>query len=89
MKTDFGFKQVDINEKKKLVGDVFTSVADKYDVMNDLMSLGLHRLWKRHAVSLLQVHQDHHVLDLAANSAIRAIPSFSNLRLTPSVPKRA
>ena len=68
MKTDFGFKEVDINEKKKLVGDVFTSVADKYDVMNDLMSLGLHRLWKRHAVSLLQVHQDHHVLDLAAGT---------------------
>ena len=46
--THFGFRDVPVGEKKKLVGEVFTSVAGKYDVMNDLMSLGVHRLWKRY-----------------------------------------
>ena len=45
--SSFGFKQVDIDEKQGLVNKVFASVADRYDVMNDLMSGGMHRLWKR------------------------------------------
>ena len=45
-KIDFGFKQVDYDNKQQMVGGVFSSVADSYDVMNDAMSLGIHRIWK-------------------------------------------
>jgi len=45
-KIDFGFKTVDRQEKERMVGGVFSSVADRYDVMNDAMSLGIHRVWK-------------------------------------------
>ena len=50
-KTHFGFKEVDTSEKESLVGDVFRSVAGNYDVMNDAMSLGVHRAWKWFAVA--------------------------------------
>ena len=49
-KIDFGFKKVDWDEKERMVGGVFSSVADSYDVMNDAMSLGVHRLWKNQFV---------------------------------------
>ena len=45
--TDFGYQQVPTSEKTQKVAEVFHSVASKYDLMNDLMSLGIHRLWKR------------------------------------------
>ena len=48
---DFGYRKVAPAEKTRLVGEVFTSVAGKYDLMNDLMSFGIHRLWKRHFVA--------------------------------------
>ncbi|MFI4938558.1 MAG: bifunctional demethylmenaquinone methyltransferase/2-methoxy-6-polyprenyl-1,4-benzoquinol methylase UbiE [Candidatus Berkiellales bacterium] len=67
-KTDFGFTQVPRDDKHKLVGQVFDSVAPNYDLMNDLMSLGIHRLWKRHAISMCQLRKGHHVLDLAAGT---------------------
>ncbi|KAI3945869.1 hypothetical protein MKW98_023143 [Papaver atlanticum] len=51
--TSFGYKQVPEEEKRKLVGNVFSSVASSYDLMNDLMSAGLHRLWKDRLVSKL------------------------------------
>ena len=51
-KTHFGYQQVDERDKAKRVGEVFRSVAPSYDVMNDLMSLGLHRLWKRFAIEM-------------------------------------
>ncbi|KAL8439936.1 hypothetical protein Efla_004861 [Eimeria flavescens] len=51
--TSFGNRQVPVEEKKKLVDGLFTSVADKYDLMNDLMSWGIHRLWKNHFVELI------------------------------------
>lgn len=66
--THFGFKQVAREEKSRLVGDVFSSVADKYDVMNDFMSFGVHRLWKRAAISRARVRPGHKVLDLAGGS---------------------
>lgn len=66
--TDFGFKKVKLGEKKQLVSKVFDSVASNYDLMNDLMSLGIHRLWKRHAISLCQIRPGQHVLDLAAGT---------------------
>lgn len=67
-KTHFGFQTVDWDEKQKKVGTVFHSVADKYDLMNDLMSLGIHRLWKNFALELARVHKDHKILDLAGGS---------------------
>jgi len=68
-KTHFGFETVDENEKAKKVAGVFTSVASKYDIMNDLMSVGLHRIWKRFAVGLANVHEGQRVLDVAGGSA--------------------
>ena len=66
--THFGYRDVPVAEKQKLVGQVFTSVADRYDLMNDLMSLGIHRLWKRHFVSTLRLRAGHRVLDLAGGT---------------------
>jgi len=70
---DFGFKKVRVDEKQKLVAGVFDSVASRYDLMNDFMSLGIHRLWKHHAVACLQVRPNHHVLDLACGSGDLAL----------------
>jgi len=67
--THFGFETVAEEEKAKKVAGVFTSVASKYDVMNDLMSVGLHRLWKRYAISLSGVREGQRVLDVAGGSA--------------------
>jgi demethylmenaquinone methyltransferase/2-methoxy-6-polyprenyl-1,4-benzoquinol methylase len=59
---------VPVAEKKKLVGEVFSSVARQYDLMNDLMSLGIHRLWKRVFVSDLDPRPNHQLLDLAGGT---------------------
>ena len=67
--THFGFETVSEEEKAKRVAGVFTSVAGKYDVMNDLMSAGLHRIWKRFAVSISGVRAGQRVLDVAGGSA--------------------
>jgi demethylmenaquinone methyltransferase/2-methoxy-6-polyprenyl-1,4-benzoquinol methylase len=67
--THFGFETVAEEEKARKVAGVFTSVASKYDVMNDLMSAGLHRLWKRYAVSVSDVRAGQRVLDVAGGSA--------------------
>lgn len=67
-KTHFGFQEVPISEKQTLVGNVFRSVAGKYDVMNDAMSLGVHRLWKWFAIAQSGVKRGDAVLDLAAGS---------------------
>jgi demethylmenaquinone methyltransferase/2-methoxy-6-polyprenyl-1,4-benzoquinol methylase len=66
--THFGFKQVATEEKVGMVRDVFDSVANQYDVMNDLMSLGIHRIWKRIAVQLSNVREGDSVLDLAGGT---------------------
>jgi len=66
--THFGYREVPETEKAKLVGDVFTSVAAKYDVMNDLMSFGAHRLWKRYFVATSGVREGDVVLDLAGGT---------------------
>ncbi|MDD1622303.1 MAG: bifunctional demethylmenaquinone methyltransferase/2-methoxy-6-polyprenyl-1,4-benzoquinol methylase UbiE [Methylococcaceae bacterium] len=66
--THFGFKQVPKQEKFALVRGVFDSVASQYDVMNDLMSLGIHRIWKRVAVQLANVREGDQVLDLAGGT---------------------
>jgi demethylmenaquinone methyltransferase/2-methoxy-6-polyprenyl-1,4-benzoquinol methylase len=66
--THFGFRDVPVAEKQKLVGEVFSSVAGKYDLMNDLMSLGVHRLWKRYLVGTSGVARGDRVLDLAGGT---------------------
>ncbi len=67
--THFGFQTVAEEEKAKHVAGVFTSVAGKYDLMNDLMSAGLHRLWKRFAIEISGVRAGERVLDVAGGSA--------------------
>ena len=66
--TDFGFEQVDEAEKARKVRGVFDSVASRYDVMNDLMSMGLHRAWKAYAVAVAQAQPGQCVLDIAAGT---------------------
>lgn len=67
-KTHFGFQEVNTSDKQNLVGEVFRSVAGNYDVMNDAMSLGVHRAWKWFAVAQSGVKAGDSVLDLAAGS---------------------
>lgn len=66
--THFGFETVHWDDKEKRVGEIFKSVAKNYDLMNDLMSGGLHRLWKRYAVFMMDLRPGHRVLDLAGGS---------------------
>jgi demethylmenaquinone methyltransferase / 2-methoxy-6-polyprenyl-1,4-benzoquinol methylase len=66
--THFGFKRVAAEEKASMVRGVFDSVAEHYDIMNDLMSIGVHRIWKRIAVQLSNVRKGEQVLDLAGGT---------------------
>jgi len=66
--TDFGYQKVSSEDKVSLVSEVFRSVAGNYDLMNDLMSFGAHRLWKRHAVNLSGVKKGQSVLDVAGGT---------------------
>lgn len=66
--THFGFKTVAETEKEHLVADVFHSVAEKYDLMNDLMSFGIHRLWKRFTIDCAGVRPGQKILDLAGGT---------------------
>ena len=67
--TDFGFERVSADEKTRRVRGVFESVAGRYDLMNDLMSAGMHRLWKRFAIELADVRPGARVLDIAGGTA--------------------
>jgi demethylmenaquinone methyltransferase/2-methoxy-6-polyprenyl-1,4-benzoquinol methylase len=78
-KTDFGFQFVSWDDKQKMVDGIFSSVAQSYDVMNDVMSLGLHRLWKREAVALSFVRPGEKVLDLASGSGDLAYLFFKKV----------
>ena len=80
--THFGFQRVPIDEKARKVADVFDSVVEKYDIMNDLMSLGTHRLWKRFTVSISNVSAGQRVLDLAGGTGDLA--SLLSRRVLPS-----
>jgi demethylmenaquinone methyltransferase/2-methoxy-6-polyprenyl-1,4-benzoquinol methylase len=77
-KTHFGYKTVDSGEKADLVRDVFDSVASRYDIMNDLMSAGMHRLWKRFTIERANVRPGQQVLDLAGGTGDLAL-KFSRL----------
>jgi len=72
-KTHFGYQTVETGKKKQLVGQVFDSVADRYDVMNDLMSFGVHRLWKRFTINQTGVRAGQSVLDLAGGTGDLAL----------------
>jgi demethylmenaquinone methyltransferase/2-methoxy-6-polyprenyl-1,4-benzoquinol methylase len=66
--THFGFETVDEAEKARRVRGVFDSVASRYDLMNDLMSLGLHRAWKAYTVTVANLHEGDRVLDIAGGT---------------------
>lgn len=66
--THFGFRQVPVAEKAQRVRGVFDSVADNYDLMNDLMSVGVHRLWKRYAIGMADIRPGQQALDLAGGT---------------------
>jgi len=66
--TDFGFARVRPEEKTRRVKAVFSAVADRYDLMNDLMSLGIHRLWKRQALHVSRIKPGNQVLDVAGGT---------------------
>lgn len=66
--THFGYKTVATEDKQAMVADVFHSVAAKYDLMNDLMSFGIHRLWKRIAIEMSGVRPGNRILDLAGGT---------------------
>lgn len=72
-KTHFGFQEVDKDKKEALVAEVFDSVADNYDIMNDAMSFGVHRFWKHFAILSANVRKDMHILDLASGTCDLAI----------------
>lgn len=81
--TSFGFKDVEEEEKSKMVGNVFTSVASNYDLMNDLMSGGLHRLWKDRLVSKLNPFPGMKHLDVAGGTgdvAFRILENIKNVK---------
>ena len=72
-KVDFGFERIAWSEKAKRVHSVFASVAGKYDVMNDLMSFGVHRLWKRFTLSLTGLKPGQQALDVAGGTGDLAL----------------
>lgn len=67
-KTHFGYKQVDTDKKESLVAGVFDSVASKYDVMNDVMSFGIHRIWKKIALAHTGLKKGQRALDVAGGT---------------------
>lgn len=88
--TNFGFKKIDIADKQPLVNNIFSNIADKYDLMNDLMSFGMHRLWKDEFIRQIP-NLNSNILDVASGSgdialklAKKAKDRGSNISLTLS-----
>ena len=75
-KTHFGFKEVEVNKKADHVGEVFHSVAEEYDLMNDAMSFGMHRIWKKILIELSELSEGSMALDIASGTA--DIPKIIN-----------
>ena len=71
--THFGYQQVDVDKKQGLVKGVFDSVADNYDLMNDVMSMGTHHLWKNYTIASSNVTEGDKVLDIAGGTGDLAI----------------
>jgi len=82
---DFGFEKIPENEKAERVGAVFDSVADRYDLMNDLMSLGLHRIWKTFAVEICALRPGQRVLDVAGGTGDLARKLYARVAPTGQV----
>lgn len=80
--THFGYKSVPADQKVGMVADVFHSVAAKYDIMNDVMSMGIHRLWKRFTIDCSGVRTGQHILDLAGGTG--DITALFSKRVGPS-----
>ncbi len=79
--THFGNKIVDVTQKEHLVRDVFDSVANRYDLMNDVMSAGIHRLWKRRMIAAIPLYHNMRLLDLAGGTgdiALRFLQQYNN-----------
>jgi demethylmenaquinone methyltransferase/2-methoxy-6-polyprenyl-1,4-benzoquinol methylase len=86
MFTDFGFKTVKETDKEKLVHDLFQNVSSKYDLMNDLMSGGLHRYWKDYFVKHLPIKSDSSLLDLASGTGDIALKIYEKFKAyTPHI----
>ena len=83
--THFGFQTVDEEDKAEAVRGVFDSVASKYDVMNDLMSVGMHRAWKAYTVLLANVRQGQRVLDIAGGTGDLALAFATKVGSTGQV----
>lgn len=83
--THFGFQEVPAGEKAGKVAEVFHSVARRYDLMNDLMSLGIHRLWKRYALLLAGARPGQRVLDLAGGTGDLVVHFASQVRTSGEV----
>jgi demethylmenaquinone methyltransferase / 2-methoxy-6-polyprenyl-1,4-benzoquinol methylase len=83
--TDFGFQEVPEDDKARRVADVFDSVARRYDLMNDLMSLGLHRVWKRYTIEKSMVRPGDRVLDVAGGTGDLARHFARRVGMTGSV----
>jgi len=83
--THFGYQTVDADEKADMVAGVFHSVAAKYDVMNDLMSFGVHRIWKQLTIDQSGIRPGQHVLDLAGGTGDLAIKMSKRVGPTGSV----
>ena len=92
-KTHFGFEDVPVNEKVKRVAGVFHSVAGKYDLMNDVMSFGIHRLWKRFTIELCDVRPGQTILDLAGGTGDLArrklLPALYHRDCDDQMPKQS
>jgi len=84
-KTHFGFKQVDTDKKEGLVAEVFSSVASKYDIMNDVMSFGIHRIWKKIAMAHTGLKKGMHALDIAGGTGDLTIPMSKQVGATGEV----
>ena len=67
-KTKFGYKDINSTEKPDMVNSIFTSVSNKYDIMNDLMSFGLHRFWKKQFIRMGDISSAKNVLDIACGT---------------------
>ncbi len=77
--TDFGYQEVATDDKQGLVAGVFDSVASRYDVMNDVLSFGIHRLWKRYTLELCGLRPGQRMLDLAGGTGDLAIKAAARL----------
>jgi len=77
--TSFGFKEVNVDEKQKEVNKVFNNVADKYDVMNDIMSLGLHRAWKNYLIQDINPNYQMKLIDVAGGTGDIAFRFLNHL----------